>query len=391
MAETKRDYYEVLGIERGADDDTIKKAYRKLAKQYHPDLHPGDKDAEAKFKEVNEAYAILSDSDKRAAYDRYGHAAFDGSMGGGGGAYSGGFGADFGDIGDIFSSFFGGGFGQSSSARHNGPMRGDDIGVSVTINFEEAVFGVKRDISFTKIAKCSECGGSGAKKGTSAETCSSCGGSGQRRVTQRLGGMQFQSTTTCENCRGTGKVIKDPCTSCRGTGKVRVPKTIAVSIPAGIDSGERIILRGQGNDGQNGGSAGDLIIEVNVRRHNVFERDGTTLYCEVPVTITEATLGAEIDVPTLDGIKKYKIPEGTQPGTQFTIKNCGVPYVNSANRRGDLVFTANIEIPRGLTEKQKDAMRTFADSCGESNYPKRRRLIDRLKDLRDSKENKDNK
>lgn len=389
MAETKRDYYEVLGIERGADEDTIKKAYRKMAKQYHPDLHPGDKTAEAKFKEVNEAYAILSDADKRAAYDRYGHAAFDGSMGGGDGGYSGGFStADFGDIGDIFSSFFGGGFGQSSSARRNGPVRGDDIGVAVTINFEEAVFGVKRDISFTRVGKCGDCGGSGARKGTSAETCSACGGTGQRRVTQRLGGMQFQSTVTCETCHGTGKVIKDPCTTCRGTGKVRVPKTISVSIPAGIGDGERVVIRGQGNDGQNGGSAGDLIIEVNVRRHNVFERDGVTLYCEVPVTVAEATLGAEIDVPTLEGVRKYKIPEGTQPGTQFTLRQCGVPYINSPSRRGDLIFTVNIEIPRGLNERQKDAMRAFADSCGESNYPKRRRLIDRLKDLRDSMENK---
>lgn len=389
MAETKRDYYEVLGIERGADEDTIKKAYRKMAKQYHPDLHPGDKTAEAKFKEVNEAYAILSDADKRAAYDRYGHAAFDGSMGGGDGGYSGGFStADFGDIGDIFSSFFGGGFGQSSSARRNGPVRGDDIGVAVTINFEEAVFGVKRDISFTRVGRCTDCGGSGARKGTSAETCSACGGTGQRRVTQRLGGMQFQSTVTCETCHGTGKVIKDPCTTCRGTGKVRVPKTISVSIPAGIGNGERVVIRGQGNDGQNGGSAGDLIIEVNVRRHNVFERDGVTLYCEVPVTVAEATLGAEIDVPTLEGVRKYKIPEGTQPGTQFTLRQCGVPYINSPSRRGDLIFTVNIEIPRGLNERQKDAMRAFADNCGESNYPKRRRLIDRLKDLRDSMENK---
>ncbi len=391
MAENKRDYYEVLGIERGADDDTIKKAYRKMAKQYHPDLHPGDKDAEAKFKEVNEAYAVLSDADKRAAYDRYGHAAFDGSMGGGGG-FSGGFSADFGDIGDIFSSFFGGGFGGGySGQRRNGPIRGDDIGVRITIDFEEAVFGVKKDVSFKRVTKCSECGGSGAKKGTSAETCSACNGTGQRRVTQRLGGMQFQSTVTCESCHGTGRVIKDPCRSCGGSGFTTVPKTIAVSIPAGINDGERIALRGQGNDGKNGGSAGDLIIEVRVRQHNIFERDGVTLYCDVPVTVAEATLGAEIEVPTLEGVRKYKIPEGTQPGTRFTLSRCGVPYVNNSSRRGDLIFTVNIEIPRGLNEKQKNAMRAFADSCGESNYPKRLRLIDRLKNLRDSRENKENK
>lgn len=387
MAENKRDYYEVLGIERGADEDTIKKAYRKMAKQYHPDLHPGDKEAEAKFKEVNEAYAVLSDADKRAAYDRYGHAAFDGSMGGGDGGF-GGFSADFGDIGDIFSSFFGGGFGSSSSQRRNGPVRGDDIGVSVTISFEEAVFGVKRDVSFTRIARCTECGGSGAKKGTSAETCSACGGTGQRRVTQRLGGMQFQSTTTCETCRGTGRVIKETCPTCRGSGQIRVPKTISVSIPAGINDGERVAIRGQGNDGKNGGSAGDLIIEVRVKRHAIFERDGVNIYCEVPVTVAEATLGAEIEVPTLEGSRKFKIPEGTQPGTQFSLKQCGVPYVNNTSRRGDLFFTVNVEIPRSLNEKQKECMRAFANSCGETDYPKRKRLIDRLKELKENKENK---
>lgn len=371
----KRDYYEVLGVERGADDDAIKKSYRKLAKKYHPDMNPGDKEAEAKFKEVNEAYAVLSDSDKRAAYDNYGHAAFDGSMGGGaGGGYS-GFG-DFGDIGNIFSSFFGG-FGGSASARRNAPQRGDDLGLSVTITFEEAAFGTKKDIKFNRIARCSTCNGTGSKDGKS-ETCSVCGGTGQKRVVQRLGGMSFQSTVTCDACRGTGKTIKDPCTACRGSGFTKVQKEMTVSIPAGINNGERIALRGQGNDGANGGPAGDAIIEIRVRRHNLFERDGVDIYCDVPVTVTDAILGAEIEVPTLEGNKKYKIPEGTQPGTRFTMKQSGVCYLNNPGRRGDLIFTVNVEIPRGLSGKQKDLIRQFSDACGESNYTKRTSFIRKI-------------
>ncbi len=367
----KRDYYEVLGIEKGAGESEIKKAYRSLAKKYHPDMNPGDSEAEAKFKEVNEAYDILSDPDKRAKYDQYGHAAFDPSMGGGAGF--GGFG-DFGDIGDIFSSFFGGGFGGgfggSSGARRNGPIRGDDIGVRITISFEEAAFGIKRDISYARVQKCPDCSGSGAAAGSSPETCPDCGGSGQRRVTQRLGGMAFQSTTTCEKCKGTGKIIKNPCDNCRGTGYVRITRKLSVSIPAGIDDGERIALRGEGNEGRNGGSAGDLILIVSVRPHAFFERDGYNVYCEVPITVAEATLGAEIDVPTLEGKEKFTIPEGTQPGTAFTLRGKGIPYINSS-RRGDLIFTVNVEIPRSLNEKQREAMRTFADACGEKNYTKK--------------------
>lgn len=365
----KRDYYEVLGVDKNADDATIKKAYRTLAKKYHPDMNPGDKTAEEKFKEVNEAYAVLSDPDKKAKYDRYGHDAFDPSAGAGGG-YGGfsGFG-DFGDISDIFGSMFGG-FGGSSQSRRNGPMRGEDIGVRISITFEEAAFGTKKDITYNRIQKCPECSGSGAAKGSSPETCPQCHGSGQVRVNQRMMGMQFQSTTTCSNCRGTGKIIKTPCTNCRGTGYIKVSKKLEVSIPAGIDDGERIALRGQGSDGRNGGMAGDLILTVAVKKHNIFERDGYDLYCEVPVTVAEATLGAEINVPTLEGSVKYKIPEGTQPGTRFTLKGKGVTVINS-QRKGDLYFTVNVEIPRNLSEKQKENMRTFAESCGESNYASR--------------------
>ena len=377
----KRDYYEVLGLSKGAGDAEIKKAYRSLAKKYHPDMNPGDKEAEAKFKEINEAYAVLSDADKKAKYDQYGHAAFDPTMGGGG--FEGGFGGfgDFGDLGDIFGSFFGGGFGGGSSRRsRNAPMRGEDISVRVTVTFEEAAFGTQKDVSFDRIQKCPDCSGTGAAKGTQAETCSVCGGSGQKRVTQRIGGMAFQSTTTCDACRGTGKIIKNPCSNCNGKGYIKIKKKLGVNIPAGIDDGQRIALRGEGCDGRNGGPTGDLIITVNVRRHSIFERDGYNIYCDVPLTVAEATLGAEIDVPTLEGNIKYNIPEGTQPGTQFTVRQKGIPYINNSGRRGDLVFTVGIEIPKGLSEKQKEHMRAFADSCGDSNYSKRSGFFKRIFD-----------
>ena len=377
----KRDYYEVLGLSKGAGDAEIKKAYRSMAKKYHPDMNPGDKEAEAKFKEVNEAYAVLSDADKKAQYDQFGHAAFDQTAGGGyGGGGFGGFG-DFGDIGDIFGNIFGGAFGGGSSrSNRNAPMRGEDVGARVTITFEEAAFGVKKDVSYNRVQKCPDCSGSGAAKGTSAETCSACGGHGQRRVTQRLGGMSFQTTATCDKCRGTGKIIKSPCTNCRGTGYIKVSKKLSVNIPAGIDDGERIALRGQGCDGRNGGPAGDLIITVSVKRHSIFERDGYDIFCEVPLTVAEATLGAEIDVPTLEGNQKFTIPEGTQPGTQFTLKQKGIPYVNNAGRKGDLIFTVNVEIPKSLNEKQKEHMRAFADACGDNNYSKKSGFFKRIFD-----------
>ena len=379
----KRDYYEVLGVAKDADEATLKKAYRTLAKKYHPDLHPGDAEAEKNFKEVNEAYDVLSDSDKRAKYDQYGHAAFDPSAGAGAGGFGGfgGFG-DFGDIGDIFGSFFGGAFGGGGGARRNGPTRGEDIGARVTLAFEEAAFGVKKEISYNRICRCPDCSGSGAAKGSSAETCGKCRGTGQMSVMQRMGGMQFRTQTTCDSCRGVGKIIKNPCSNCRGTGFIRVTKKLEVSIPAGIDDGERIALRGQGNDGRNGGPTGDLILQVMVKPHAIFERDGYNIYCEVPIPVTDAILGAEIDIPTLEGTEKYNIPEGTQPGTRFTVRGKGIPYVNSA-RRGDLIFVVSVEIPHGLSDKQKEQVRAFAGDCKESNYGKKsgffKRIFDKFK------------
>jgi len=375
----KRDYYEVLGVDKNADDASIKKAYRTLAKKYHPDMNPGDDEAEYKFKEANEAYGVLSDPQKKAQYDQFGHSAFDPSAGGSGSGFGGGGFGDFTDLGDIFGSFFGGGFGGSSRTR-NTSVRGEDILVRLTISFEEAVFGTKNDITYNRVEKCSDCGGSGAQKGTHAETCSACGGTGQRRVIQRLGGMQFQTTATCDVCGGIGKIIKTPCSKCRGSGYVRNSKKIAVNIPAGINNGERVALRGLGSEGKGVGGAGDLIIAVTVRPHNVFRREGFDIYCEVPISITEATLGAEIFVPTLEGSVKYVIPEGTQTGTSFTLRQKGIPYINSTNRRGDLIFTVTVEIPRSLNEKQKQHMRDFALSCGENNYIKRSSFFKKIFD-----------
>lgn len=372
MAETKRDYYEVLGVDRSADEAAIKKAYRSLAKKYHPDMNPGDKEAERNFKEVNEAYAVLSDPDKKAKYDQYGHAAFE-AGGGGYGDFSGFGGMDF-DISDIFSSFFGGG---SSGGGRRGPVRGDDISVRVTLDFEEAVFGTKKEISYQRVQKCAECSGTGAARGTSPKTCTTCGGSGRVRVQQRtpLGIMQTQKT--CDACRGTGKIVEKPCDACRGAGYVRATKKLEVTIPAGIDDGQRIVLSGQGSDGRDGGPAGDLYITVSVKSHRVFEREGSDIYCEVPISFTEAALGAEIDIPTLEGTEKYEIPEGTQTGTTFTIRQKGVPVVNSKNR-GSLHITVKVEVPKDLSGEQKDLLRKFAESRGEANTKGRDRIFKRL-------------
>lgn len=373
MADNKRDYYEVLGVSKSASEDEIKKAYRKLAKKYHPDMNPGDKEAESKFKEVNEAYAVLSDADKKAKYDQYGHAAFDPSSGFGGFG-----GADFGDfgfdIGDIFSSFFGG---TSRGGGRRGPVRGEDIALRVTLDFNEAVFGVKKEISYQKTQKCSECGGSGAAKGTSPKTCGVCNGTGQVKTQQRTPFGVMQSSRPCETCGGSGKVIDTPCKRCRGNGFERVTKKLDVNIPAGIDNGERVVIRGQGSDGTNGGSAGDLVIVIGVRNDDIFERDGTDIYCEVPITFAEATLGAEIDIPTLEGKIKYTIPEGTQSGTKFTLRQKGIQNPRYKTR-GNLYVTVAVEVPNNLTAEQKSLLSKFADSCGEKNYAKREKFFKKL-------------
>ena len=371
----KRDYYETLGINKGASADEIKKAYRSLAKKYHPDMNPGNAEAEQKFKEINEAYGVLSDPDKKSKYDQYGHAAFDQTSGFGGGGFGGFGGFDF-DMGDIFSSFFGGS--SSSSRRANAPQQGDDIGVRIILSFEEAFFGCKKEVSYARIQKCSDCGGSGAEKGTSAEKCTKCGGSGTVRVQQRTAFGVMQSTTACPDCKGTGKIIKTPCQNCKGKGMVKINKKLEVTIPAGIDDGQRIALRDQGNDGRNGGAAGDLIIQVSVRPHAIFERDGKDLYCEIPITFAEAALGATIKVPTMEGEVDYTIPEGTQTGTMFTVKQKGVPDVNG-RARGHLYFKVIVETPKNLSDEQKKLLRSFAESCQEKNFSKRSSFFSRFK------------
>lgn len=373
MADKKRDYYEVLGLSKGASDEELKKAYRKLAKQYHPDMNPGDKEAEARFKEINEAYGVLSDPEKKARYDQYGFEGVDPNMGSGFGGFEGGFGGF--DFGDIFSSFFGGG--QSSSSR-NAPIAGDDILYRITLTFEEAAFGCKKEITFNRVEKCGECHGSGAAKGTTADTCPNCRGTGSVRVTQRTPLGMMQTTHACDNCRGTGKIIKTPCTNCNGKGYIKVTKRLEVSIPAGIDNGQKIANRGMGNEGRNGGPAGDLIIAITVRPHDVFEREGYNLYCDVPITFAEAALGATIRVPTLEGDAEYEIPEGTQTDTSFTLRGRGIQNLNNPRLHGDLRFRVVVEVPTGLSSEQKEALRAFADACGERNYNKKKKFEKRF-------------
>ena len=374
MADNKRDYYEILGVEKGVSDDELKRAYRKLAKQYHPDMNPGDAEAELKFKEVNEAYEVLSDSEKREKYDRYGHAAFDPSMGGGAGFGGfGGFGGGF-DFGDIFSSIFGGG---NARGRSNA-IDGDDITVRLTISFEEAVFGCKKEISFARIEGCSDCGSTGAAKGTKPETCTTCNGTGSVRVKQNMGFGFMETQRACNNCRGTGKIVKTPCKNCNGKGFVKINKRMEVTIPAGIDSEQRIILRGQGSAGRNGGANGDLCIYVRVLPHNIFEREGDNLYCEIPISFAEAALGAEIDIPIIGGkTEKFTIPEGTQTDTSFTLKGKGVANVNS-KRKGDLILTVTVETPKNLTSKQKELLSAFASSLGENNTGKKQGFFKKI-------------
>ena len=374
MADQKRDCYEVLGVSKSASDSEIKKAFYKLAKQYHPDAHPGDKEAEAHFKEVNEAYSVLSDADKRARYDQFGWAGIDGAPGGGGSGF-GGFGEGF-DVGDIFGDIFGGMFGGGGSRRNpNAPRRGDDIGVRVTLTFEEAAFGCKKEISYNRIESCPTCSGNG---GTGSETCTKCGGRGQVTVQQRTPFGYMQSTQPCDGCKGKGKIVKNPCKDCRGSGQTRKSKLIEVNIPAGIDNGQRISLRGQGNAGANGGPAGDLLVTVAVRGHEFFTRDGFDLLCDMPITFVEAALGAKLTIPTLEGQGELTIPEGTQSGTTFCVRGKGIQQLNGRGR-GDLLVTVEIEVPKGLGKKQKEALEKFGELSEEKHHGKKASFFAKLK------------
>ena len=368
MAEQKRDYYEVLGVSKGASDDEIKKAYRKLAKKYHPDLNPGDKTAEANFKEVNEAYEILSDKDKRARYDQFGHAGVDPNFNPNGGGF-GGFGGftDMGDIdlGDLFGSFFGGGFGGGGGSRRNAPQKGETIRAGVTISFEEAAFGCEKEVTVSRTEQCDVCHGTGCAPGTTAEVCPDCHGSGTVRIQRGGGGFSFATTTTCPKCRGAGKIIHQPCKTCNGAGSVRRQKKLAVTIPAGIDNGQAVSLRGQGGAGKNGGPAGDLLIAVTVRPHPTFRREGTSVYMDQPVSFVQAALGAELEIPTIDGTVKYTMPEGTQSGTTFRLRGKGIPGLNGRGR-GDQYVTVKVQVPTGLSRAQKDALKAFGTTMGET-------------------------
>ena len=370
MAE-KRDYYEVLGIQKGASEDEIKKAYKKLAREYHPDMNPGDKEAEEKFKEVNEANEVLSDPEKKARYDQFGFAGVDPNYGAGagGGAYGGGF--DFGDLGDIFGSFFGGGFGGGQRRNPNAPQRGESIRASVSVSFTEAAFGCEKSVTLERSEQCPTCKGNGCAPGTTPEICPDCHGTGTVQTRRQTPMGVFASNGPCRKCGGTGRLIHQPCPDCRGTGAVRKRKTIKVTIPAGIDHGQTISLRGQGNAGKNGGPAGDLLITVMVQPHELFRRDGVDVFCEAPITFTQAVLGAELEIPTIDGKVKYSIPEGTQTGTVFRLKGKGIPVLNGRGR-GDQYVTVTIETPRNLNKEQKEALRKFSEAVGENHYEKRK-------------------
>lgn len=376
----KRDYYEVLGVDKGADDATIKKAYRTSAKKYHPDLHPNDKEAETKFKEVNEAYEVLSDSEKKSRYDQFGHAGVDPNFGSGSG-FDGDFGG-FGGFGDIFSDLFGGGFGGGRRSNPNAPRRGADTLARLVLSFEEAAKGCTKELKVSKNETCSDCSGSGAKKGTSAKTCSECGGSGQVVRGQRTPFGVIQTQTTCPSCQGKGKTIEQPCPSCSGMGRVRDNKTQSIVVPAGIDDGQILNVRGQGDAGINGGPAGDLKIEVSVRPHPIFERRGFDVYCEVPITFVQATLGAELSVPTLDGKVKFKIHEGTQPNDEFKLSNKGIQRINGSGR-GNQYVKVVVEVPKSLNSQQKDLLKKFEEMSSDKNYKKQKSFFDKLKDMFD--------
>ena len=384
MAENKRDYYEVLGVQKSASAEEIKKAYRKAAMKYHPDRNPGDKEAEAKFKEVGEAYEVLSDDGKRQRYDQFGFAGVDPNYGAGAGGYGGsGFGGfgGFGDFGDIFSEFFGGG-GSSRGQSQNVPRRGDNIMTSLELTFEEAAFGCEKEVATPRIETCSACSGSGSADGV-IETCSQCRGSGQVRTVQNFMGMQMQSTVSCPQCSGRGKIIKTPCTTCKGKGKVRRTNKVKVKIPAGVDAGQSVRVRGEGSVGANGGPNGDLLVEVYIKRHPIFSREYRDVLCEVPISVTQAALGAKILVPTLDGKIEYEIPEGTQTGKEFILKEKGIPEVNNPRRRGNHRFTVVVETPTKLTKEQKDLLRQLDETLVQAETPKIKKFFENLKDFFD--------
>ncbi len=389
----KRDYYEVLGLQKGASEADIKKAYRKMAKQYHPDLHPNDPEAAEKFKEVNEANEVLSDPDKRAKYDQFGFAGVDPSYGagqgggfGGFGGFNGGFSGGFDggiDLGDIFDNIFGGGFGGGTSGSRsnpNAPRRGSDIAATLEISFMEACMGIKHDININRTEVCEECSGSGAKKGTSATTCSECHGTGKTVFQQQTMFGTMQSTRSCPKCNGKGKKIDDPCPKCSGSGRVNRKKTISIDVPAGISDGITLAVRGQGNAGFNGGNRGDLNVRISVRKDKVFERKDYDIWLDFPVTFYQAALGAELEVPTIDGTVKWTLPAGTQPGTVFRLKGKGVQRLQREGR-GDQMVKISIEVPKNLNKKQREALEAFENTLDDKNYEKRSSFFDKLKDM----------
>ncbi len=374
MAENKRDYYEVLGVSKGASEDEIKKAYKRLARKYHPDMNPGDKEAEEKFKEVNEANEVLSDPDKKARYDQFGFAGVDPSYGAGAGGPGWGDGAagfDFGDLGDIFGSFFGGGFGGAQRRNPNAPQRGESIRAAVTVTFTEAAFGCEKEITVERSEQCPTCKGNGCAAGTTPEVCPTCHGSGSVQTRRQTPMGVFASTAPCSKCGGTGRIIHQPCPDCHGQGRIRKRRSIKVNIPAGIDDGQTISLRGQGHAGKNGGPSGDLLITVMVQPHEIFRREGTSVFCEAPITYAQAVLGGTLEIPTIDGKVKYDIPEGTQTGSVFRLRGKGIPVLNGRGR-GDQYVTVTIETPKNLNKEQKEALKKFSDLLGENNYEKRK-------------------
>ena len=372
----KRDYYEVLAVNKGASDDEIKKAYRQAAKKYHPDLHPGDKEAEEKFKEVNEAYEVLSDSEKKARYDQFGHAGVDPNYGAGGAGSP--FGQDI-DFGDIFSSFFGG-FGGRRSANPNAPRRGTDIETQLYISFEEAAKGCKKTVQYQAVSTCKDCNGTGAEKGTTPKTCTACGGRGQVTINQRTPFGVVQTSRPCDACKGRGKIVEKPCHTCNGRGQVRRKKTVEVNVPAGINDEQVLNVSGHGNSGLNGGPAGDLQVFIGIRPHPIFERRGDDVWCDLPITFTQAALGSTVTVPTLDGKVSYDIHEGTQPGDVFRLKGKGIQHLGGRGR-GDQYVRVVIEVPKNLSGKQKELIRELDAATGDKNYQKRKGFMDKLKDL----------